>query len=459
MNTAASGAAPARLKAATVVVTALFVASQALIWIAYYGGGAKALIGDEQSYQSFALAILGGGPWMPSTIWPPLHALFLAAIYTIAGIHLVAVQLVQTVLFVGCAVLLRAIWRRIGGSVCAANTAAALFLLNPANAAYAHWLWPEVPHLFLVLAVFWLLLERPASRTAAAAAGVCTGLALLAKSLLAGFWPVFLIAFVRRERPRLRIFPAACFLLGIAITTAPALWHGWREYGRPMIADSSVYNLWIGLTDRYRVDYVADQGGVTLPEFLASATTPGERNAIYLEKVRALIAERGYARIAADQLGRQYFRLFSAKTPLVSQLPGPVCSGHLSVYRTPPALTAALAGANDVFHALMLAGCAFGLACWRRKPTLAIVLIALYMGYQLALMAVLHVKARFLFPMVPFLCAFAGTFYASLRARIAGAGDEPLTFTAPRLAVGAVLAGLLLVLAFAGPVLDGLCAG
>ena len=104
-----------------------------------------------------------------------------------------------------------------------------------------------------------------------------------------------------------------------------------------------------------------------------------------------------------------------------------------------------------------LAGCAFGIACWRRRPGLALTLVAAYVAYQLALMSVLHVKARFLFPMVPFLCAFAGTFCADLRAHIAGVTSERLAFTAPRLIAGAVLAALLLVLAFAGPALDGVC--
>ena len=447
------------MKAASVAAAALFVAGQALLWSAYYGAGAKSLIGDEQSYQQFALAILGGGSWMPSTIWPPLQPLLLAAIYAIAGVHIVAVQLVQTILFVGCAALLRAIWRRVDGSVRAANAAAALFVLNPANAAYAHWLWPEVTHLFLVLLVFWLLLDKPASRIAAGAAGLCTGLALLAKSLLAGFWPVFLTAFVGTERPRLRIAAALAFLCGLALATAPALWHGWREFGRPMIADSSIYNLWVGLTDRWRVDYVDDMGGQTLAEFLASGATPGERNAVYLRKIEDLVAERGVARVAADQLERQYFRLFSAKTPLVSQLPGPACAGHLSSYRASPAITRTLTIANDLFHALMLAGCAFGIACWRRRPGLALWLIATYAAYQLGLMALLHVKARFLFAMIPFLCAFAGTFYARLSPAHAGDARGPVAFTPLRLAAGALLAALLLVLAFAGPALDGLCAG
>lgn len=457
MNAAFDGAARARSKAVCAAVAVVFLAVQALLWFAYYGNGAKALIGDEQSYQEFATAILGGGPWMPSTIWPPLQSLFLAAIYAIVGVHIVAVQLVQTLLFVGCGVLLRGIWRKIGGSVRVANVAAALFLLNPANAAYAQWLWPEVLHLFLVLCVFRLLLEAPGSRVASAAAGVCAGFALLAKSLLAGFWPVFLIAFFRTDRPRFRIVPVLFFVFGIVLATAPALWHGWRTFGRPMIADSSIYNLWVGLTDRSRVDYVDDMGGVTLPEFLASGTTPQERNAVYLRKIEDVVAERGIMRIAADQLNRQYFRLFSAKTPLVSQLPGAACAGYLSVYHTSSALTRTLTLGNDAFHVLMLAGCAFGIACWRRRPGLGLALVAAYLVYQLALMSVLHVKARFLFPMIPFLCAFAGTFYADLQAHIAGMASERLAFKAPRLIVGALLAALLLVLAFAGPVLDGVC--
>jgi 4-amino-4-deoxy-L-arabinose transferase-like glycosyltransferase len=456
MSAAATGAARARWHAPA--FAAAFVAGQTLLWFAYYGEGAKRLIGDEQSYQSFALSILGGGAWMPSTIWPPLQGVLLAAIYSVSGVHVQAAQIVQTLLFVGCAMLLRAIWRAAGGGVRAANTAAALFALNPANAAYAHWLWPEVPHLFLVLLVFRLLLARPASRIAAAAAGVSTGLALLAKSLLALFWPVFLAAFFRPERPRLRTVPALCFVLGVFCATAPALWHGWRAFGRPMIADSSIYNVWVGLTDRWREDYVDDMGGVTLPEFLASGTTPQERNAVYLARIEGYVRAQGVAHVIADQLGRQYFRLFSAKTPLVSQLPGPACAGHLSVYRTSPPLTRTLTVANDVFHVLMLAGCAFGIAGWRRRPGIAIGLIAVYAAYQLGLMSVVHVKARFLFPLVPFLCGFAGSFYADLAGRIGGRPAQ-LALSAPRLAAGAALAALLLVLAFAGPALDGLCAG
>lgn len=430
----------------------LLAASQTALWFAYYGRGAKALIGDEQAYQATAQAILGGGPWMSSTIWPPLQSLWIAALYRLFGEHILVVQLAQTLLLFGCAALLRDLWRRLGGSVAAANTAAALFVLNPATAAYAHWLWPEIVHLFLLLASLCLLL-----RARAFAAGVCVGAAILAKSLLSPFWPAFALALAWRERLRAGAALAAAFVLGLGLVTAPALWHGWREFGRPMIADSSIYNLWIGLTDRWRSDYVGDMGGITLPAFLASAPTPQERNALYLDKVEALVAERGLARVAVDQLGRQYFRLFSAKTPLVSQLPGTACSGHLSAYDVAPPLARGLEVANDLFQVLVLAAAAFGIAGWCRQPDRWLLLIAALGAYQLALFALVHVKARFLLPMMPFLCGFAASFLCAWRERT-DAGST-IALTPVRLAAGAVLAALLLLLAFAGPFLDGLCAG
>ncbi|MBN8728299.1 MAG: glycosyltransferase family 39 protein [Xanthomonadales bacterium] len=464
-----------RRRGMAAVFLALFALSHGLLWYAYYGHGAKPLIGDEQHYQATALSILTGGSWMQGSIWPPLQPLLLAATYRIFGVHVLAAQVLQGLLFIGCGVLLRDLWRQLGGGVRAANAATALFLLSPGIAAYAQWLWPEIPHLALLLAALCLLARAPAPGRGFAA-GACIGLAILAKSLLAGFWPVFLLAFVRGHRPRFAWAAALAFAGGLALPTTPALLEGWHRHGRPMIADSSAYNLWIGLTDRWRSDYVEDMGGRTLPAFLASGETPAERNALYLDKARTLVERQGLLPTLAEQSGRQYFRLFSAKTPLVSQLPGPACAGHLSVYRTPPWLTRTLTLGNDLAHALILAAAALGVACWRRRPGRMMAIIAVFSAYQLALFLVLHVKARFLLPMLPFLCGFAGSFLTAWRAAPAGACPpqshpavapapsvamvgSPLSLSPGRLGIGALLAALLLVLAFAGPLLDRSCAG
>jgi len=456
-----------RRRAAAFAFAALFALSQALLWYAYYAHGAKTLIGDELGYHDTALAILAGGTWMPSSIWPPLQPLMLAALYGTFGAHVLVAQIAQTLLLVGCAALLRGLWRDLGGSVAAANWATALFLLAPEIAAYAQWLWPEIPHLFLLLAALRLLARarlafagddmRGASLfTPAALAGVCVGLALLEKSLLSAFWPLLLLAFARRVRPRFAWRGAAACTLALGIVTAPALLHGWRAYGTPMIADSSVYNLWVGLTDRWRSDYVGDMGGVELPAFLASGATPRERNAVYLDKVRGYVADNGVANVFAAQIERQYFRLFNAKTLLVSQLPGPACAGHLSVYQTSPIVTRLLGFGNDAAHALILGAAAFGLAGWRRRIGMLHVIVALFLAYQFALFALIHVKARFLLPMLPFLCGLAGDVLARVVAP--RRDDGALAFTPLRLCVGTALAALLLFLAFAPAALDHLCA-
>ncbi len=454
-----------RHRGAALAFVALFALSQALLWYAYYGHGAKALVGDEQGYQNTALAILAGGAWMPSSIWPPLQPLLLAALYAVFGPQLLVVQIAQTLLLVGCGWLLRGLWRDLGGSVAAANWAAALFLLSPQIAAYAHWLWPEIPHLLLLLAALRLLARARGQLQAADAsarasvtallAGLGVGLALLAKSLLSVFWPLFLLMFVQRARPGAGWRAGAAFVCGIGLVTAPALVHGWRQYGTPMIADSSVYNLWVGLTDRWRSDYVQDMGGVELPAFLASGATPQQRNAVYRDKVRGYVEAHGLGTVLTAQLGRQYFRLFNAKTLLVSQLPGPACAGQLSVYHSPAWLTRSLTWLSEASHALILGAAAFGLACWRRRIGMLERVVALLIACQLALFAFIHVKARFLLPMLPFLCGLAGDALArGVAPRRAVAAFAP---TAPRLLAATALAAALLFLAFAPVALDHPC--
>src|SRR5690606_9301065 len=89
----AAGTLRGRHPLGAALVLALFTASQALLWYAYYGNGAKLLIGDELHYQQTALAILAGGPWMESAIWPPLQPLLLAALYLPFGAHVLVAQL------------------------------------------------------------------------------------------------------------------------------------------------------------------------------------------------------------------------------------------------------------------------------------------------------------------------------------------------------------------------------
>lgn len=427
----------------------------ALLWI-YYHPALKPLVGDEFDYNRRAIALLAGQPMPELFIWPPGQLWFVAAIYAVFGSHVLAVQLVQIVMLAICAALLVRLWKTLD-SPRAAWLAGAIFLLNPASVAYAHWLWPEVPYLACLLGALVLLLTftvRP--RLRAFLAGVLIGLAVLFKSLLGGFWPLFFLAFLIRKDRRFSFawLSAVAFAAGLLLATFPALWKGYVETGSPLIADSSLYNLHVGLRDHSRSDYIDEAGLPALTAFIDSAPTPQQRNTIYLGKVKAIVSERGWLGVIGDQIDSQYFRLFSAKTLLNSQLPGPACGGYLGAYGV-SALTTPIGWLATAFHTALLVLCAFGLTLWRywRRPFAAF--CAIYLGYQLALFLGLHVMERYFFQMQPLLCGFAGSFLAALIDR----EDTPsaLAFTRGRWIAGSLLAALLLGLAWLGPLLDGTC--
>lgn len=436
-------------------VVAWLLLNTALLWI-YYHPALKPLVGDEFDYNRRAIALLAGQPMPELFIWPPGQLWFIAAIYAVFGSHVLAVQLVQIILLAICTVLLVRLWKTLDNPR-AAWLAGAIFLFNPASLAYAHWLWPEVPYLACLLGALALLLTfnaRPHLR--ALFAGLLIGLAILFKSLLGGFWPLFFLAFLTRKDRRFSFawLSAGAFAAGLLLATFPALWKGYVETGSPVIADSSLYNLHVGLRDSSRSDYIDEAGLPALTAFIESAPTPQQRNAIYRDKVKAIVAERGWFSVIGTQLDSQYFRLFSAKTLLNSQLPGPACSGHLGAYGA-SALTAPIGWLAAAWHSLLLVLCAFGLALWRnwRRPFAAF--CAIYLGYQLTLFLGLHVMERYFFQMQPLLCGFAGSFLAALFYR--EDTSSVFAFTRWRWLAGGLLAVLLLGLAWLGPVLDGSC--
>jgi hypothetical protein len=437
------------------ILAAWLLLNAALLWI-YYQPALKPLVGDEFDYNKRALALLAGQPLPELFIWPPGQSGFIAAVYALFGSHVLAVQLIQIVLLALCTGLLVRLWRTLD-SHRAALFAGGLFLLNPSTLAYAHWLWPEVTHLACLLGALTLLLTFDAHpRLRAFLAGLLIGLALLFKSLLGGLWPLFFLAFIARRERRFSVawIAAAAFAAGMLLVVAPALWKGQVETGHPLIADSSMYNLDVGLRDRSRSDYIDEAGLPALTAFIESAATPQQRNAIYLEKIKATVAERGLLDVIGEQLGSQYFRLFSAKTLLVSQLPGPACAGHLGVYAD-SALTSPLLGLAALTHALTLVLCAFGLALWHRWRLPLAAFCAVYLAYQLALFLGLHVMERYFFQMQPLLCGFGGSFLAALLGR--DQANSVLAFNRWRLILGGLLALILLGLGWLGPVLDGSC--
>jgi 4-amino-4-deoxy-L-arabinose transferase-like glycosyltransferase len=447
--------------ARTTVVAAFVLLAGALLMLYWFPEG-KLLAGDERShYQPLALSILAGGDWFdPLMLWPPLQGLLMAAVYALTGPNILAMQIVQLAMLVAAGFLLRRIWFALTGDATAAAWAGVLLVVNPLTVGFATYLWPEILHLLLSLAMTWLLIgavrgtEARARVASAAGAGALLGLCLLTKSLLTAFWPFLVLPLLMRGAWGERGLRATAFVLAALLITAPALFRGWQETGRPQIADSSWFNLWAGLSDTYRGDLVRDMTGTRMAEYLASSDDHAGRVAFARAKVAAIVESKGLFATVGDQLGKQYFRLFDARNFVAAQLHGPECRGYIAHYTADsPDLNRTVDYVVQIWHVGLLVLLALGLAAWRRWREPWVWLIGAFVGYQLALFAGLHVKSRFLLPMVPVFCVMAAHFISLLPTF--RASSSPLSPV--RRGIGIALAMLLAFLALAGPALDRAC--
>lgn len=429
---------------------------QILLWLASYGFAARRPVGDENRYLSEALAIWQGHPPATDFIWPPLQKWFLAPLVGPVDGSLWLAQIVQTLLLVLCALLLRQIWRQLDPRPLAADIAAWLMLASPALMVFGFYLWPEPLHLFLLLAGVWLLACHSRSLIACGLAGVAIGLALLSKSLLAGFWPLLLLLLVRWPLSNSHWRAGAAFVIVLLAITGPFLWRGWQATGKPLVTDSSTYNLYVGLHDNWRSDYVHDRGGQYMRQYLDAGDTPRQRSRVFGQRVSDDVQAKGLETVLRERLSVQYFRLFNAKRTLLSQLPGPACAGYLGAYTVPAHWVSVIQFLTRAQYLLMLVLAAFGVALWKRHSRL-LWLILLFFGYQLALFLGLHVKARFLLPMLPFLSGFAASALVSVLPTSASDSPSPLSARRWRVAVALAFAALLVLFACAGPWLDASC--
>ena len=437
-------------------VSALLV--QALLWASYYGFANKQLVGDEVRYLHTAMTIWQGQAPLPDFIWPPLQPWFLAPLVGPLAGSLWLAQLLQMLLLVASALLLRQIWLRIDPRPLAADMAAWRLLSSPAVMAFGLYLWPEPLHMFMLMAALWLLVCHVRSWPAAGLAGIAIGLALLSKSLLSGFWPLLLLLCLRHPWRTSHWASGAAFVLATLMVTGPSLLHGWQATGKPLIADSASYNLYVGLNDQWRSDYIADRGGDYMRQYLQSGSSPRERSRSFDALIDVEVRDKGLTKVVAERVQVQYFRLFSAKRTLLSQLPGPACAGYLGAYTLPRHWVTAVRVLAQAHYVLLLLSAAFAVASWQRRSMLLLVL-ALFFAYQMALFLALHVQARFLLPMLPFMAGFAASGISQLLPDHKGQAVSPLSVTGGRMVLAVLLGALLLLLAFGGPWLDQSCAG
>ncbi len=203
---------------------------------------------DAQTYHDLAVGLVRGGVYDARMLWQaPLYPVFLAGIYKVCGISIIAAKAAQALLGVGTALLTWSAGRRAGGP--AVGLVAGLLVALAGVLVFF-----EAELLGTGLAAFWavLLLDRLLAARAAPrprtllAVGVVSALALLTRPDLA---PCALasIAWLAWTGPRKRIRTVALTLAGALVVLWPAAAFNLDRTGHAgLLPPSGGINLYIG---------------------------------------------------------------------------------------------------------------------------------------------------------------------------------------------------------------------
>lgn len=413
----------------------------------YYSPEPKTLLGDEGYYFNLAQSIAAGQPAVHHPFWPPLYAELMGWLFGVVGNDVLVIQSVQIVLWLVSGLLFAQIGATVFQSRLVGTTTFALFVLHPELMAFSHFLWPEIPHLFFFGAGLWLLIHWPQHAASAVLAGVCLGLALLTKLLLLPFLPLLGVwIYGQTAGSWSRRFAQVLLIAGpLCLTLVPTMHRNAQLHGRWMVADSSVFNVWVGLNDRARRDYEHGIAGQEFEQFEASRASFIERDQLYWNKIQDFIQHQGVLQTLWGQARKQYFRLFHAETYFTSQLPG----GPRQAYQFAEfPLTPVLRAYTYVMHALVLGLGVLGLCLVRLRAFGWPQLLLAFVGYNLGLFLFVHVKTRYLVQFLPMLMMFVGVVVDRL-VRL-WRGEQDVIWSMPRVLIGGILVVLVEYLAF-GP--------
>lgn len=219
---------------------AVFAAALAvrLAYVAGWGHGPAELAGDALDYHSYAVHLLDRGVYENADgllAWRmPGYPLFLAAVYSIFGRSVLAVQLVQSIVGAGTCVLVflvAADWLGSGWALAAGLSAAFYYDLFSSSAR----LLTECPTTFLITLSLYLLGKRRAF-----GAGLVAGAAYLFRSEAAPF-ALLLAGFAFHGRPRgpRRWRAPAALLLGAALCVLPWALRNRAALGRAVLSSTA----------------------------------------------------------------------------------------------------------------------------------------------------------------------------------------------------------------------------
>ena len=185
-----------------------------------------------------------------------------------------------------------------------------------------------------------------------------------------------------------------------------------------MIADSSAFNMWVGLNDRGQKSFEDQFVAKAYEEYLAWDGTFAERNDRARRLSLRLIRERGLGTVLKAQFRRQYVRLFDKDCYLTEQVSGGVAVNQGSGYvALGPRISTAVRFVSYGTYALLLMTAPLGFMVWpfadRRWPRI----LLLFLFYNLALFLILHVKSRYRIQLLPVFFLGSSAHHSVLRIR------------------------------------------
>lgn len=428
---------------------AAVMAVHGVLLVLYHLPEAKPGLGDERMYLRAASAVAAEGSSGLGSFWPPAYAWFLAPLVVLGRGSVWLVQAAQTALLVGAAWLLRElVWRALEDRW-TANLTALLVVGYPPLVAFAHYLWPEVLHLALMLATLVVLVRWGPGLAAAVAGGALLALCLQTKLLLLPMLPLLGTGLWWLWPPRRRLPALLALTVTCALGVLPTLVAQQRDFGRLMLANSARFGLWVSLNEVSRHEFRDSAVVAEYPRYMQSARSIDRREEIVYDKIVQTLGERGLWSSLRRQLGIQYFRLFGRDSFLTLQLEGGAVWQRGDGYRAGNSIAAqVIRWLSYAVWAAILAMAAWGVAVFPYRGRRSGWWVLGFLLIQCGLFLVLHVKTRYRIQMLPGLFFFAAYGAGWWRARRSGT-DQPRA-SRRQWVSGLTLCTLLLYLAFGG---------
>lgn len=363
----------------------------------------RALAGDEQTYVAVAEAWGAGEPAELDPLWPPGYPALLAWCFAATG-SLAPVLAVQVLVHLLAAGLLGRLALRLIGDPRIAALAATFFALDPQIAAFAQCYWPETLHLALLLALADATVAGVAGRWGALAFAGGLAVALMLKSVLLPLVPVLLVGALLASDRHGRTGRLVIAAVALVAAVAPLAIYNHRQHGFWGLADSTRFNLLLGLTDRSPRSLRDDRGHEVYREYRQGGATFAARQESLDTKIAAEVEARGGLLAAlASQVPRQLFRLFDRESYFSAMLPpaGALVAVGQGFRAPPPLLAAVLAACAAGIYAVVLALAPLGLASLLVRQRARVWPLLLLLVYPVAVALCLHVKARYRLLLLP----------------------------------------------------------